>query len=57
MPPERTVNGLTMRFAHGNAAFEKRGIGTDAQTEYWQAHGMKEGEPIVGDLLPLVWSR
>ena len=57
VPPERTVNRLTMRFAHGNAAFEKRGSWTDAQTEYWQAHGMKEGEPIVGDLLPLVWSR
>ena len=57
VPPERTVNRLTMRFAHGNAAFEKRGSWTDAQTEYWQAQGLKEGEPIVGDLLPLVWSR
>lgn len=57
VPPERTVNRLTLRFAHGNAAFEKRGSWTDAQTEYWQAHEMKEGELIVGDLLPLVWSQ
>ena len=57
-PPSETVNRLTMRFAKGDALFEKRGSWTDEQTDYWEAHGMREGKPLVkGSLLPIVWQR
>jgi hypothetical protein len=47
-----------MRFAKGDALFEKRGSWTDEQTDYWEAHGMREGKPLVkGSLLPIVWQR
>jgi hypothetical protein len=58
VPPSETVNRLTMRFAKGDALFEKRGSWTDEQTDYWEAHGMREGKPLVkGSLLPIVWQR
>ena len=42
----------------GDALFEKRGSWTDEQTDYWEAHGMREGKPLVkGSLLPIVWQR
>lgn len=58
VPPTETVNRLTMRFAHGDALYEKRGGWTDEQTKYWELNGMKEGRPLIeGDLLPLLWER
>lgn len=58
VPPKETVNRLTMRFAQGDAVYEKRGSWTDEQTKYWEDHGMSEGKPLVeGDLLPMLWER
>ena len=57
VPPAHTVRRLTMRFAKGDARFEKRGPWTDEQCDYLQRFGHRVGEPLVGELLPELWRR
>ena len=56
-PPANTVRRLTMRYAPGDARFEKRGPWTDDQCEFLRRHGCREGEPLAGELLPVLWRR
>lgn len=55
VPPKHSVRRLTMRFAKGDAYFEKRGPWTDAQCDYLQRFGHRIGEPLAGELLPELW--
>ena len=57
VPPKNSVRRLTMRFAKGDAHFEKRGPWTDEQCEYLQRFGHRIGEPLIGELLPELWRR
>ena len=57
VPPNTNVRRLTMRFACGDAQFEKRGSWTDAQSDYLQRFGHRIGEPLAGELLPELWRR
>ena len=54
-PPLRTVRRLTMRFAPGDATFEKRGPWTDAQCDYLRRFGHRPGRRLTGNMLPLLW--
>ena len=56
-PAENTVRRLTMRYAAGDARFEKRGSWTDAQCEFLKSQGCREGQPLAGDLLPILWQK
>lgn len=57
VPPTRGVRRLTMRFADGEASFEKRGPWTDEQCGFLRDAGHREGEPLAGPLLPILWRR
>ncbi len=57
VPPGSSVRRLTMRFAGGDARFEKRGSWTDEQCTYLKKHGHRIGESLAGELLPVLWQR
>ena len=56
VPPNHSVRRLTMRFAHGDSIFDKRGSWTDDQSDYMVKQGHVIGERLAGPLLPILWS-
>lgn len=54
-PAVRTVRRLTMRFAPGDALFEKRGPWTDDQCAFLERHGHRPDRPLAGPMLPVLW--
>ncbi len=57
VPPKHSVRRLTMRFADGEAKFEKRGPWTDDQTDYLERHGHRIGGKLQGEMLPILWRK
>jgi ectoine hydroxylase-related dioxygenase (phytanoyl-CoA dioxygenase family) len=55
-PASRTVRRMTLRFAEGGARFVPQGPWTADQVAFLEAAGHRTGGPLVGPLLPLLWT-
>lgn len=54
-PSRHRSRRFTMRFAEGEAIYQKRGHWTDEQCEYLERFGHKRGQRLAGPLLPILW--
>lgn len=53
----RTIRRLTMRFVAGDATYRRRGAWTKATADVLEAQGLRDGDPLACELLPVLWRR
>jgi len=56
-PAARTIRRLTMRFVAGDATYGRRGAWTKDTADVLEAQGLRDGDPLACDLLPVLWRR
>ncbi len=52
-----TIRRWTIRLVDAQATYRPRGVWTDETAAVLAAEGLREGQPLVCDLLPVLWRR